>query len=104
MFSDALKLECKELHWIKYRTLKILVSLSEEDGNSNDDARKQWSDWLNEEKNNRAARAARTFVAFFDVDCQMTNLSVNTKQQIFHSLYLLERRFYQCISRGLYQQ
>ena len=31
-------------------------------------------------KNNRAARAARTFVAFFDVDCQMTNLSVNTKQ------------------------
>ena len=25
-------------------------SLSKDDGNGNDDARKQWSDWLNEEK------------------------------------------------------
>ena len=44
---------------------------SKDDGNSNDDARKQWSDWLNQE-NNRAARAARTLIQFFDVVCQMT--------------------------------
>ena len=28
----------------------ILGSLGKDDGNSNYDARKQWSDWLNEEK------------------------------------------------------
>ena len=28
----------------------IIGSLSKDDGNGNDDARKQWSDWLNEEK------------------------------------------------------
>ena len=30
------------------------------------------SDWLNERKNNRAARAARNLIQFFDVVCQMT--------------------------------
>ena len=39
--------------------LQALGSLSKDDGNGKDNARKQWSDWLNEE-NNRAARAART--------------------------------------------
>ena len=48
-----------------------LGSLSKDDGNGKDNARKQWSDWLNEE-NNRAARAARTLAEFFDVVCQMT--------------------------------
>ena len=28
----------------------IIGNLSKDDGNGNDDARKQWSDWLNEEK------------------------------------------------------
>ena len=28
----------------------LLGSLRKDDGNGNDDARKQWSDWLNEEK------------------------------------------------------
>ena len=46
----------------------ILGSLSKDDGNGKDNARKQWSDWLNEE-NNRAARAARTLAEFFDVVC-----------------------------------
>jgi len=50
---------------------RLIESLSNDDGNGNNDARKQWSDWLNEE-NNRAARAARTLVQFFDVVCQMT--------------------------------
>ena len=48
-----------------------LGSLSKDDGNGNDDARKQCSDWLNDE-NNRAARAARTLIQFFDVVGQMT--------------------------------
>ena len=68
-------------------------SLTRDDGNINDDATKQWSDWLNK----RAARAARTLVQLFDVVCQMTtwnfqiqglNDKANTQQQIFHSLYL----------------
>ena len=50
-------------------------SLSKHEVNGKDNARKQWSDWLNE-KNNRAARAARTFeclkVEFSDVICQTT--------------------------------
>ena len=28
----------------------LLGTLSQDDGNGNDDTRKQWSDWLNEEK------------------------------------------------------
>ena len=32
---------------IKY--FAVLGSLSKDDGNGNDDARKQWSDWLNDE-------------------------------------------------------
>ena len=92
----------------------LLGSLSnsaahKDDGNGNDDARKQCSDWLNEE-NNRAARAARTLIQFFDVVGQMTtwnfqiygfNDNVNRQQKIFHSLYLLQRRLYQSISRVL---
>ena len=35
------------------------MNLRNEEGNSKDNARKQWSDWLNEEYY-RAARAART--------------------------------------------
>ena len=50
---------------------EVIGSLSKDDGNGKDNARKQWSDWLNEE-NNRAARAARTLAEFFDVACQMT--------------------------------
>ena len=38
---------------------------------SNDDARKQRFDMLNEE-NNRGAHVARTLVQVFDVICQMT--------------------------------
>ena len=52
-------------------SMKTIGSLSKDDGNGRDNARKQWSDWLNEE-NNRAARAARTLAEFFDVVCQMT--------------------------------
>ena len=48
----------------------ILGSLSKDDGNGKDNARKKRSDWLNEE-NNRAARAAPTLAEFFDVVCQM---------------------------------
>ena len=40
-------------------------------------------------KNNRAARAARTLVKFFDVGCEGFNDNVNVQQCIFHSLYLL---------------
>ena len=53
------------------RSSFILGSLSKDDGNGKDNARKQWSDWLNEE-NNRAARAARTLAEFFGVVWQMT--------------------------------
>ena len=34
----------------KQRVLVTLGSLRKDDGSGNDDARKQWSDWLNEEK------------------------------------------------------
>ena len=51
--------------------LLLLGSFSKDDGYGNDNTRKQRSDWLNEEKN-RAARAARTLVAFFDVVYQTT--------------------------------
>ena len=96
----------------KPATFESFGSLSKDDGNGNDDARKQCSDWLNQSKNNRAARAARTLIQFFDVVCQMTwnfqikgfNDNVNTQQQIFHSLYFLQRRFYQSISRVLGQK
>ena len=79
----------------------LIESWSKDD--VNDNARKQWSDWLNEE-NNRAARAARTLVQFFDVVCQMSmwnfniwafNYNVKTQHQIFHSLYLILRCSYQ---------
>ena len=55
-------------------------------------------------KYNRAARAARTLVAFFDAVCQKTTRkfqiygysnNVNTQQQIFHSLYLITPHSYQ---------
>ena len=49
----------------------LIGSLSNDDGKGNDDARKELSDWLNEE-NNRAARAARSLESFFDVVRQMT--------------------------------
>ena len=52
----------------------LIESWSKDD--VNDNARKQWSDWLNEE-NNRAARAARTSVQFFDVVCQMSMWNFN---------------------------
>ena len=47
----------------------FLESLSKEDGNGEDNARKQWS--VKWEKNNLAAPAARSLVELFDVVCQM---------------------------------
>ena len=56
-----------------FRLCVIAGSLSKDDGNGNDDARKQCFyliGWMR--TNNRAARAARTLIQFFDVVCQMT--------------------------------
>ena len=38
------------IHSISYNKLYLSFHLSKDDGNGNDDARKQCSDWLNEEK------------------------------------------------------
>ena len=74
-FLPELRLPKLTLQWkddefdVKLRALSLSIgSLSKDDGNGKDNARKQWSDWLNEE-NNRAARAARTLAEFFDVVC-----------------------------------
>ena len=62
-------------HWFVALSLTLLSSNlklpTKNDGNGNDDARKHnLIGWMR--KNNRAARAARTLVAFFDVVCQIT--------------------------------
>ena len=64
-------------------------------------------------KADRAARAARTLIEFFDVVCQMTtwnfqiygfNDNVNAQQQIIQSLHLILRRFYQSNCSVICQQ
>ena len=54
------------------------LSLRKDDGNGNDDARKQsLIGWMR--KNNHAARAARSLEQFFDIVCQMTTWNFQIK-------------------------
>ena len=90
-------------------TISLIGSFSNIDGNCKDEARKNnLIGWMR--KNNRAARAARTLAKFFDVICQMTTWNFqlwgfndnawthnNKSFMTFHSLDLLQRRFYQSI-------
>ena len=52
------------------RSVEPIGNLRFDDGNVNDNATNQLFDWLNED--NRAARAARFLVQWFDVVCQTT--------------------------------
>ena len=55
-------------------------SLSKDDGYGNDNARKQWPDWLNEEEKSCCRCGTHFCTIFFDVVCPMPMDNGNTQQ------------------------
>ena len=83
-------------------------SFNKEDGNGKHYARKQWSDWLNEEKQSCFTCGTHFSTILWRIlpndNVEFPNFNVNTQQLTFHFLYFLQRVFYQSICSVLCQQ